>query len=558
MIKKLLFYIGICILLVSCAQEKINDKFLDQVESLMDSYPDSALTLLRQIDSPRKLHEQQRADYALLLTQALDKTYLDSLQSDSLISKAAEYYKGKGNNVKAGKAYYYYGKMMVLKKRLSEAMQAYLEALHFLEGSEEYKMLGLVWEHIGYLNSTQGMYPSSIENYKKSIECYDLAGADRGALYGHRNIARGYFALHNADSARWYANRGLMLSDTVSNMKSSFLQLLGLIATDEKQYSQAIDYFLSAIRASHNMNDKYRCYLSLGRTYIETGQSGKARKCFDFCRNATNAFVSSGAYSCLSDISKEERDYQKAFEYKEKSDSILEIVRNAELQRQLLDLQSKYENEKLVMENKQVKLEKASQTYFYLFLLMVVVVASVAIVVGIRRFYKKQILRDIEIIRNNAQKIEKYACRITDLENAGMQEHEAKKEEIGKLNRKILLLTTENKQLRESSSNDALCLLESLKQGNLIIENMTDSERQCILDFLDLIHADFITRLKKDFKLTKNELLLAALLKVGFSNKQLMVVFDCEQKSIYKNRQRLKQSLGLGKNDSLEQMVMMY
>lgn len=260
----------------------------------------------------------------------------------------------------------------------------------------------------------------------------------------------------------------------------------------------------------------------------------------------------------MSDISKEERDYQKAFEYKEKSDSILEIVRNAELQRQLLDLQSKYENEKLVMENKQVKLEKASQTYFYLFLLMVVVVASVAIVVGIRRFYKKQILRDIEIIRNNAQKIEKYACRITDLENAGMQEHEAKKEEIGKLNRKILLLTTENKQLRESSSNDALCLLESLKQGNLIIENMTDSERQCILYFLDLIHADFITRLKKDFKLTKNELLLAALLKVGFSNKQLMVVFDCEQKSIYKNRQRLKQSLGLGKNDSLEQMVMMY
>ena len=60
------------------------------------------------------------------------------------------------------------------------------------------------------------------------------------------------------------------------------------------------------------------------------------------------------------------------------------------------------------------------------------------------------------------------------------------------------------------------------------------------------------------FDLTKNELLLAALLKVGFSNKQLMIVFDCEMKSIYKNRQRLKADLGLTKNDSLEQMVMMY
>lgn len=37
-----------------------------------------------------------------------------------------------------------------------------------------------------------------------------------------------------------------------------------------------------------------------------------------------------------------------------------------------------------------------------------------------------------------------------------------------------------------------------------------------------------------------------------------MIVFDCEMKSIYKNRQRLKADLGLTKNDSLEQMIMMY
>ena len=65
-------------------------------------------------------------------------------------------------------------------------------------------------------------------------------------------------------------------------------------------------------------------------------------------------------------------------------------------------------------------------------------------------------------------------------------------------------------------------------------------------------------KISKSFYLTKNELLLAALLKVGFSNKQLMIVFDCEMKSIYKNRQRLKADLGLTKNDSLEQMIMMY
>lgn len=161
-------------------------------------------------------------------------------------------------------------------------------------------------------------------------------------------------------------------------------------------------------------------------------------------------------------------------------------------------------------------------------------------------------------IGNNNAIINRYACRIAELENVSLQERQAKQEEIGILNRKILCLIAENKRVCENLSVDALFVLEELKQGNLIISNMTIAERQHIFDFLDLVHANFITRLKQEFDLTKNELLLAALLKVGFSNKQLMIVFDCEMKSIYKNRQRLKADLGLTKNDSLEQMIMMY
>lgn len=40
---------------------------------------------------------------------------------------------------------------------------------------------------------------------------------------------------------------------------------------------------------------------------------------------------------------KKDGNYLKAFLYKEKSDSLLEVTRNAELQKQLLDLQNKYE-----------------------------------------------------------------------------------------------------------------------------------------------------------------------------------------------------------------------
>ena len=548
----------ILVLFISCVQEKEDNNVLRRVEACMELFPDSALSLLSQIECPECMRGQQRADYALLLTQALDKNYLDNLQSDSLIMIAVEYYKQEGDKLKAGKAYFYYGKVMLLKDRLSDAMQAYLKASSLLEETRDYKVQGMIWEYIGYLNSAQGLYENSIDNFKHSVRCYEQASDRRRVLYGYRNMARCYFSLHHNDSAGWYAEKGLVLSDTVSGMKASFLHLLGLIANNEKRYPQAIEYFSNAMEVCDNLNDKYRYSLSLGRVYSEVGQKKKAEDCFVSCINATNIFVSSGAYCYLADMNKKDGNYLKAFLYKEKSDSLLEVVRNAELQKQLLDLQKKYENDKLVLENKQIRLENEKQTYFYLFLFVFILGLGIIAFFLVRKRYRTKLLRNVEIIGNNNAIINRYACRIAELENVSLQERQAKQEEIGILNRKILCLIAENKRVCENSSVDALFVLEELKQGNLIISNMTIAERQHIFDFLDLVHANFITRLKQEFDLTKNELLLAALLKVGFSNKQLMIVFDCEMKSIYKNRQRLKADLGLTKNDSLEQMVMMY
>ena len=548
----------ILVLFISCVQEKEDNNVLRRVEACMELFPDSALSLLSQIECPECMRGQQRADYALLLTQALDKNYLDNLQSDSLIMIAVEYYKQEGDKLKAGKAYFYYGKVMLLKERFSDAMQAYLEASSLLEETRDYKVQGMVWEYIGYLNSVQGLYENSIDNFKHSIRYYELASDRRRILYGYRNMARGYFSVHHNDSAGWYAEKGLVLSDTVSGMKASFLHLLGLIANNEKRYPQAIEYFSNAMEVCDNLNDKYRYSLSLGRVYSEVGQKKKAEDCFVSCINATNIFVSSGAYYYLADMHKKDGNYLKAFLYKEKSDSLLEVTRNAELQKQLLDLQNKYENDKLILENKQIRLENEKQTYFYLFLFVFILGLGIIAFFLVRKRYRTKLLRNVEIIGNNNAIINRYACRIAELENVSLQERQAKQEEIGILKRKLLCLIAETKRVCESSRVDALFVLEELKQGNLIISNMTIAERQHIFDFLDLVHANFITRLKQEFDLTKNELLLAALLKVGFSNKQLMIVFDCEMKSIYKNRQRLKADLGLTKNDSLEQMVMMY
>ena len=60
----------------------------------MDTYPDSALQLLKTIDSKHLVTKEGKARYALLYSQALDKNYID-VTEDSLINIAVEYYKDK-------------------------------------------------------------------------------------------------------------------------------------------------------------------------------------------------------------------------------------------------------------------------------------------------------------------------------------------------------------------------------------------------------------------------------------------------------------------------------
>ena len=232
----------------------------------------------------------------------------------------------------------------------------------------------------------------------------------------------------------------------------------------------------------------------------------------------------------------------------------MNIVHNENLQQQLLTLQKKYENEKLRMENEQIKLEKRSQFY----LILLVAVLMVISVVAIRTKYRRSFQRNMDIIRKNQEEIKKYAFRIDEYNRKSEQEQLAKKKKIADLNAKILLLAAENKELRENTCIKASCILEQLNKGDLIVQRMTLEEKQSLFDFMDLIFANFISRLNANYTMTKTDLILSSLLKVGFTTKQLMFIFDCERNSVYRMKLRLKEHLCIDKEKSLEEFILFF
>ena len=142
--------------------------------------------------------------------------------------------------------------------------------------------------------------------------------------------------------------------------------------------------------------------------------------------------------------------------------------------------------------------------------------------------------------------IKRYVYELDVLKQKTGETAETNREKVGKLNQKILLLESENKKIRENVCVNGVYLLDQLKKEKLIVKNMTKQEKEQLLEYMDLIYGNLISRLKKDFKLTSGNLMLMALLKVGFTTTELMFTFDCEMNSIFTKKRRLRESLKFG------------
>lgn len=569
----LLFLIAIAT--VSCNRDSspLSDTFL-KVEQCMEGHPDSALILLNHIPHPEKLSGKSQADYALLMTQAIDKNYLD-FSSDSLIRFAVQYYASDKNDFRSkGKTYFYYGRVMQELSRHEEAMKAYLQARTILEGSKEYKLLGLISERIGDLCWEQDFLEEALKNYKSSRTYYTYAKDSCCLSYALRNIARVHFYERESfDTIRAYYQSALEVASlSKSASESSIMQELGVLYRERKEYGKAESYFLASLNLEENINYRYSTHLSLGKLYLYTKELFKAEYHLMKCLNSTHLDLKADAYNCLSGLEKERGDLRLALSYKEEEDSIRQQSQKEEIGKAMADLQKKYDNEKLQKENLQ-------NTIAYKNKLLLCLALLVAMVCFLCYYYfklneKKKRIREIErVIDSNRVLIRIYEKEVQEYRQRE-DESDATRNKMGALNAKVLVLSMQNKELigriktldsdrviNDSEITDylvAMRLLLSLKNDS-IKEDLSGEDWGRIFTLLDFMHHNFYSRLRQEFSnLTKHDIEICCLFRCGFTHEELGRIFHTASDSVTKAKGRLKKRIGISINDDLEEFLRKY
>ncbi|WP_455586570.1 tetratricopeptide repeat protein [Bacteroides sp.] len=543
------------VVFISCSS--VSDEVtetLRQAEKCMEAHPDSALSLLNGISSSAELTGRERADYVLLLTQARDKNYMD-MSTDSSITFAVDYFEKNGDKRRYGKALYYYGRVLQYKQETTRAMKIFLNALQVLQNTEEYKIMGLLLEDMSILNREQSLYNEAVKCSHQAISCYYQAKDTLGVAYAYQTMGSFFFLKQEMDSVHWCATKSLqLLADNPVRLRIGAAKMLGRLYCFKEQYSKAEKIFLKIIDEEPNKDKQILHYMSLGRLYQLMGRKQDAEKYLNLCLNSHNLFTCSDAYNCLAELAKAERHYEQALIFKEKSDSLLHMAENEKKRDALITLQTGYQKEKLENEKLQIQSEKRKMQ-------LVSLVVFVLLVGTLYYFYnrywraKLQIMQIQEMLEKNNKQIMSLQNEIEEYEQQKDEKEIEESSEIERMRRKIDDLVLENEGLR--SKVDISGLIKMLKKGDVIAEKLTNKEWDKIFNLVNCLRCNFLIDIKEECaQLTKHDIKLLAFLLLGFTTKELMLVFDSkDERTIFKAKTRLKERLRLKKEESLDEFL---
>lgn len=118
--------LAICCI-TSCTKSAENMK-MDEAETLIETHPDSSFSLLKTIDKNSLRSKADKARYALLMSMALDKNYIDTTTFD-VLQPAIDYYLKKGTPDQKLRTYYYQGIIFQNQGDLDKAMNSLIRTL---------------------------------------------------------------------------------------------------------------------------------------------------------------------------------------------------------------------------------------------------------------------------------------------------------------------------------------------------------------------------------------------------------------------------------------------
>lgn len=256
--KSLLLPLLVYVSILSC-QKSVNNRILDDIESYIQTKPDSALTALSRIDTSSLRAPKMRAQYALLLAMALDKNYIDTTDL-SVIRPAVEYYQGHGTPRQKMLAYYYEGRILYNGKRDAEAFLCQAQALENAKTIDADRYLGLIYSSMADLSNRAYCWEEASGLLLKAQNAFLSVKDTIASLQVMRKRVKVLSNQGQTDLVLSTIDSLLTTTYLPNSLYADFLSIkaASLVDTTHRDYLPAIECFEEALKAGASLTIKQK------------------------------------------------------------------------------------------------------------------------------------------------------------------------------------------------------------------------------------------------------------------------------------------------------------
>ncbi len=432
--------------LASCNQHSQHWDTLVKVDSYIEEKPDSALVVLQQIKSDELPNKEERARYALMLSIAMDKNFIDKTDF-TVLQPAIDYYRHNGSATDKLRTFYYQGRIYHNAERYGLAMQSFVNALSVGESSDDTLTKARILFTQGRLYSTLFEWDKCVDTYSKAADLFKSNGKTDSYINCISSIINVCTITEDTESAEHYISLALEnVEDCSMRMKgyfyANYLTYIVKTQTENKDLVLSVlDNYLNAIDAT------YIDWLSVTSAYLSIGDAAEAQESILRHKEIINTQQEVKYLALLTDIHKLNGDFQEAMRVYDKYVALTDSLEYAKAKS---DTQFIEERHYLEMQN----LKEKEKTNKIIFVALIFAIISLSVLMIVRYRLKVKTIES-ELAKQEKEKyrwlykqIKKEKDNLTELlEHNKELNDEAKKallDRVSLLNRFFMASITDN------------------------------------------------------------------------------------------------------------------
>ena len=261
------------VLLCSCSRSNDTSRLVYDIENYIESRPDSALAVLQSLDT-RQLHsDKDRAKYALYLSMALDKNYIDKTDFD-VLQPAIDYFSKHGSATDKLRTFYYQGIIYYYRNEFESALSSFVVSLEEGENSNDELTKARNLYVQSYIYSTLYDWNRYISTSREASVYYKKNNRYDEYLDCLIRIMRGYYIMNNHEKSIEYMKLCEENLQYVSNStKNHFFSMYLLTLSDDLPISKTEDILSKYLdnTTENNVN-----WISVANAYFRMNNYTKA------------------------------------------------------------------------------------------------------------------------------------------------------------------------------------------------------------------------------------------------------------------------------------------